>query len=57
MSTVEFVTEESLVEEHQSNGTIEVIVCECKKQVRVVKSAMEERNAKCLRDIPFWHFP
>ena len=43
MPTVEFVMEESLVEEHQSNGTIEVTVREIQKQVRVMKSALEER--------------
>ena len=31
MPTVEFVMEESLVEEHQSNGTIEVTVREIQK--------------------------
>ena len=35
MPTVEFVMEESPVEEHQSNGTIEVTVREIQKQVRV----------------------
>ena len=42
MPTVEFVMEESLVEEHQSNGTIEVTVREIQEQVRVMKSALEE---------------
>ena len=47
MPTVEFAMEESLVEEHQSNGTIEVTVREIqKKQVRVMKNALEERM-KC----------
>ena len=46
MPTVEFVMEESPVEEHQSNGAIEVTVREIKKQVRVMKSALEERM-KC----------
>ena len=46
MPTVEFVMEESLVEEHQSNGTIEVTVRERQKQVRVMKSVLEERS-KC----------
>ena len=46
MPTVEFVMEESPVEEHQSNGTIEVTVREIQKQVRVMKSALEERM-KC----------
>ena len=40
--TVEFVMEESPVEAHQSNGTIEVTVREIQKQVRVMKSALEE---------------
>ena len=43
MPTVEFVMEESSVEEHQSNGTIEVTVREIQKQVRVMKSALEVR--------------
>ena len=46
MPTVEFVIEESPVEEHQSNGTIKVTVREIQKQVRVMKSALEERT-KC----------
>ena len=46
MPTVEFVMEESPVEEHQSNGTIEVTVREIQKQVREMKSALEERM-KC----------
>ena len=46
MPTVKFVMEESPVEEHQSNGTIEVTVREIQKQVRVMKSALEERM-KC----------
>ena len=46
MPTVEFVMEESLVEEHQSNDTIEVTVREIQKHVRVMKSALEER-LKC----------
>ena len=46
MPTVEFVMEESPVEEHQSNGTIEVTVREIQKQVRVMKRALEERM-KC----------
>ena len=52
MPTVEFVMEESRVEEHQSNGTIEVTVREIQKQVRVMKSALEER-IKC--DVPSRH--
>ena len=40
MPTVEFVMEESPVEEHQSNGTIEVTVRETQKQVRVMTSAL-----------------
>ena len=35
--------EESPVEEHQSNGTIEVTEREIQKQVLVMKSALEER--------------
>ena len=46
MPTIEFVMEESPVEEHQSNGTIEVTVREIQKQVRVMKSALDERM-KC----------
>ena len=46
MLRVEFVKEECLVEEHQSKGTIEVTVREIQKQVRVMKSALEERM-KC----------
>ena len=46
MPTVEFVMEESPVEEHQSNGTIELTVRKIQKQVRVMKSALEERM-KC----------
>ena len=46
MPIVGFVMEESPVEEHQSNGTIEVTVREMQKQVRVMKSALEERM-KC----------
>ena len=46
MLRVEFVKEECLVEEHQSQGTIEVTVREIQKQVRVMKSALEERM-KC----------
>ena len=41
--TIEFVVEESLVEEHQSNGTNEVTLRETQKQIRVMKSALEER--------------
>ena len=52
MPTVEFVMEESPVEEHQSNGTIEVTVRETRKQVRVMKSALEERM-KC--EVPSRH--
>ena len=52
MPTVEFVMEESPVEEHQSNGTIEVTVCAIQKQVRVMKSALEERM-KC--EVPSRH--
>ena len=43
LPTVEFVIEESAVEEHQSNGTIEVTVREIQKQVQVMKNALEER--------------
>ena len=46
MPTVEFVMEESLVEEHQSNCTVEVTVREIQKQVILMKSALEERM-KC----------
>ena len=58
MPTVEFVMEESLVEEHQSNGTIEVTVREVQKRIRVVKSALEER-VKCevLSRHPILAFP
>ena len=52
MPTVEFVMEESPVEEHQSIGTIEVTVREIQKQVRVMKSALEERM-KC--EVPSRH--
>ena len=52
MPTVEFVMEESPVEEHQSNGTIEVTVREIQKQIRVMKSALEERM-KC--EVPSRH--
>ena len=52
MPTVEFVMEESPVEEHQSNGTIEVTVREIQKQVRVMKSALKERM-KC--EVPSRH--
>ena len=52
MPTVEFVMEESPVEEHQSNGTIEVTVREIQKQVRVMKSALEE-HMKC--EVPSRH--
>ena len=52
MPTVEFVMEESPVEEHQSNGTIEVTVREIQQQVRVMKSALEERM-KC--EVPSRH--
>ena len=38
--------EESLVEEHQSNGNIEVTVREIHKQIRVIKSAWEERTKR-----------
>ena len=47
MSTVEFVMEQSLVEEHQSNGTIEVTVREIQKQIRVMKSALGKERMKC----------
>ena len=43
MPTVEFVMEESPVEEPLPNGTIEVTVRQIQKQVRVKKSASEER--------------
>ena len=46
MPTVEFVMEDFLVAENQSNGTIEVIVREIQKQVGVMKSALEE-GMKC----------
>ena len=52
MPTLEFVMEESLVGEHQSNGSIEVKVREIQKQVRVMKSALEERM-KC--EVPSRH--
>ena len=52
MPTVEFVMEESPVEELKSNGTIEVTVREIQKQVRVMKSALEERM-KC--EVPSRH--
>ena len=45
-ATVEFVTEGSLVEEHEPNGTIELTVREIQKQVRVIQSVLEER-LKC----------
>ena len=41
MPTVEFVMEESPVEEHHSNGTIEVTVREKQKQVRVMEREAE----------------
>ena len=43
MPTVQFVMEESFVEEHQSNGTVPV--CEI-QQIRVMRSVLEERM-KC----------
>ena len=47
MRTVEFLMEKkSPVEEHRSNGTIEVTVREVQKHVRVMRSALEER-IKC----------
>ena len=52
MLAVEFVMEESPVEERRSNGTIEVMVREIQKQVRVMKSALEERM-KC--EVPSRH--
>ena len=52
MPTVEIVMEESLVGEHQSNGTIEVTLREIREQVRVMKSALEERM-KC--EVPSRH--
>ena len=52
MPTVELAMEESPVEEHQSNGTIGVTVREIQKQVRVMKSALEERM-KC--EVPSRH--
>ena len=52
MLTVDFVMEESPVEEHQSNGTIEMAVRGIHKQVRVVKNALEERM-KC--EVPSRH--
>ena len=48
MLTVEFVMEKSLVEEHQSNGIIEVTVREIQKQIIVIKSAWEERTKRHL---------
>ena len=57
MPTIEFVMEDFLVAENQSNGTIEVIVREIQKQVRVMKSALEERRkSKYFRNNLFWHF-
>ena len=41
--TVEIVMEQSLAEEHQLNGTMEVVVREIQKQIKVMKSALEER--------------
>ena len=52
MPTVEVVREESPVEEHQSNGTIEVTVRDIQQQVRVMNSALEERM-KC--EVPSRH--
>ena len=46
MPTCEFVMEEGLVKDHQSNGTIGVTVREIQKHVRVMKSALEE-GMKC----------
>ena len=58
MPTVEFVMEESPVEEHQSNGTIEVTVREIQKTSESDEECVgrAHENAKYLRDIPFWHF-
>ena len=57
MPTVEFVMEESPVEEHQSNGTVEVTVLEIQNQVRVMKSALEERmKCEVPSRHPIWHF-
>ena len=52
MPTVEFVMEESPVEERQSNGTVGVTVRETQKQARSTKSALEERM-KC--EVPWRH--
>ena len=43
MLTAEVVIEGSPVEEHQSNGTIEVTVLEIQIEIRVRRSALEER--------------
>ena len=44
MPAVEFVMEESPVEEHQSNDTEEVTVREIQKQVRVMKRCVGREN-------------
>ena len=51
MSTVEFVMEESLVEEHQSNGTIEVTVREIQKTNQSDEECVGKERMKC--EVPF----
>ena len=55
---VEFVMEEGLFEEHQSDGTIEVTVREIQKQISVMQSALEERiKYEVLSSYPILAFP
>ena len=49
MPTGDVVLEERPVDEHQSNGVIEVSVREIQKQIRVMKSALDERLIDCSR--------
>ena len=58
MPTVEFVMEESPVEEHQLNGTIEVTVREIQKQSQRNEECVGRENEmrSTFRDIPSWRF-
>ena len=42
-ATIEFVMEESLAEQHQSHGTMEVTMRDIQKQIRVMKNSLEGR--------------
>jgi len=50
LTDVECLMEESPVGDHQANGDIEVAVRELKRQIRVIKSDLEEKFGRQLND-------